>query len=172
MLHDVQPNIHKLKRIDYGGSDMLWQNSGRRSFWRDFDRLQREMNRIVNDFAPGTSGNFPPINVWAGEESVFLTAELPGVEPDQLDVSIVGDSVTLSGERSAQQSGDNGGDQGVKYHRQERWQGSFSRSMQLPFRIDAENVEANFRNGVLEIRLPRAAEDKPRKISVSTGQTA
>lgn len=144
---------------------MLWQNSGRRSFWREFDRLQREMNRIVTNFAPGAFGGYPPINVWAGEEHVLVTAELPGLEPDQLDVSIFGDTVTLSGERPQEQPVDNG----VKYHRQERWQGTFSRTMQLPFRIDAENVEANFRNGVLEVHLPRAAEDRPRKISVSTG---
>lgn len=91
-------------------------------------------------------------------------AELPGVEAEELDVSIVGDSVTLSGERRTEQADD--GD--VRYHRQERWQGNFSRTMQLPFRIDAENVEANFRHGVLEVRLPRAAEDRPKKISVST----
>jgi len=147
-----------------GGSDMLWQNNGRRSFWREFDRLQREMNRIVNDFVPGTLGSFPPINIWADEESVLVMAELPGVEAEELDVSIVGDSVTLSGERRTEQADD--GD--VRYHRQERWQGNFSRTMQLPFRIDAENVEANFRHGVLEVRLPRAAEDRPKKISVST----
>ena len=91
----------------------------------------------------------------------MLTIELPGVDPEDLDISIVSDSLTLSGERPLEQDGD------VKYHRRERWHGSFSRTMQMPFRVDSENVEANFRNGVLEVLLPRAEEDKPRRISVA-----
>lgn len=140
---------------------MLWQNVGRRSLWREFDRLQREMNRIMDNYTPSTAAAFPALNVWAGEERVLVTAELPGVDPDGLDISIVGDTLTLSGERPLEQENN------VKYHRRERWHGNFSRTMQMPFRIDAQNVEANFRNGVLEIYLPRAEEDRPRRISVS-----
>ncbi|HSM58989.1 MAG TPA: Hsp20/alpha crystallin family protein [Candidatus Sulfomarinibacteraceae bacterium] len=140
---------------------MLWRNVGRRPMWREFDRLQREMNRIFDSYTPSGSATFPPLNVWADEERVLLTAELPGVDPDDLDISIVGETLTLSGERPLEQGND------VKYHRRERWHGNFSRTMEMPFRIDSENVEASFRNGILEIVLPRAAEDKPRRISVS-----
>jgi HSP20 family protein len=70
--------------------------------------------------------------------------------------------VTVSGERTLPHDGDD-----VKYHRHERWHGSFSRTMQMPFRIDPESVEATYRNGVLGVTLPRAEEDKPRQISVS-----
>lgn len=140
---------------------MLWRNVPRRSMWREFDRLQREMNRIFDNYTPSSTATFPPLNVWADEERVLLTAELPGVEPDSLDISIVGDTLTLSGERPLQQ------ENGVKYHRRERWHGNFSRTMEMPFRVDSEKVEANFQNGILEITLPRAEEDKPRRISVS-----
>ena len=140
---------------------MLWRNVGRRSLWREMDRLQREMNRLV-DGLPGTGGGFPAVNVWANQEHALITAEVPGIDPDQLEISVVGDSVTLSGERAPVAE-----DEGTRYHRRERWQGGFSRTMQMPFRIDAEKVEASYNAGVLEIALPRAEEDKPRRISVN-----
>jgi HSP20 family protein len=76
--------------------------------------------------------------MWANEEHVVLTAELPGVDPDSLDISVVGDTVTLAGRRDL----DAGGDE-ARYHRHERWHGNFTRTMQLPFRIDAEKVDAS-----------------------------
>jgi HSP20 family protein len=125
------------------------------------ERFQREMNRVMDRYTPTSTAGFPPLNVWANEEHALLTAEIPGVEADDLEISIVGDTITLSGERLLAETGED-----VRYHRHERWHGSFSRTMQLPFRIDVDGVEAQFRNGVLEVTLPRAAEDKPKKISV------
>jgi HSP20 family protein len=121
---------------------MFWRDSGRRSLWREMDRLQREMNRMMGTFAPRGTGNFPPLNMWANEEHVVLTAELPGVDLDSLDISVVGDTITLAGRREL----DAGGDE-ARYHRHERWHGNFTRTMQLPFRIDAEKVDANYRQG-------------------------
>lgn len=144
---------------------MFWRDSGRRSMWREMDRLQREMNRIMGSFAPRGSGGFPPLNMWASDENVVLTAELPGVNPDDLDISVVGDTVTLSGRRELAASGDD-----VRYHRQERWHGDFTRTLQLPFRIDVENVDAAFKKGVLMLTLPRAEEDRPRRIEIGEGQ--
>jgi len=74
----------------------------------------------------------------------------------------MGDTLTLSGERSQKD-----GDEQRTYSRRERWQGKFSRTIQLPFRIDAEEVDASFANGILNIILPRAEEDKPHRISIS-----
>lgn len=144
---------------------MFWRDSGRRSLWREMDRLQREMNRMMGSFAPRGTGSFPPLNMWANEEHVVLTAELPGVDPESLDISVVGDTVTLTGERDL----DAGGDE-ARYHRHERWHGSFTRTMQLPFRIDVEGVEARFDKGVLQVTLPRAEEDRPRRISIGGGE--
>lgn len=144
---------------------MFWRGSGRRSLWGEMDRLQREMNRIMGSFAPRGAGGFPPLNMWAGEENVVLTAELPGVNPDDLDISVVGDTVTLSGRRNLDASGDD-----VRYHRHERWHGDFTRTLQLPFRVDVENVDAAFKKGVLMLTLPRAEEDRPRRIAIGEGQ--
>lgn len=142
---------------------MFWQNVGRRSVWRDMARLQREMNRLIDNMGDGgRSSEFPPLNVWANEENAMITAEIPGVKPDDLDISVVGDTLTLSGSRSAEN-----GDDGHTYHRRERWQGNFSRTLQLPFRISTEQVDAAFRNGVLQVTLPRAEEDKPHRISIN-----
>ncbi len=141
---------------------MFWQNVGRRSVWRDMARLQREMNRLIDNMGDGGRGEFPPLNVWANEENAMITAEIPGVDPDDLDISVVGDTLTLSGSRSPEN-----GDDGHTYHRRERWQGNFSRTLQLPFRINAEQVDAAFSNGVLQVTLPRAEEDKPHRISIS-----
>ena len=91
----------------------------------------------------------------------MVTAELPGVSPDEINIAITGDTLTLSGSRQRPETESN------TYHRQERGYGPFSRSLQLPFRIDANQVEATFRKGVLSITLPRAEEDKPKKINVN-----
>src|SRR5690606_31893910 len=99
------------------------------------------------------------------EADVVLTAELPGVNPDDLDVSVVGDTVTLSGRREPDASDDD-----ARYHRRERWHGDFTRTLQLPFRIDVENVDATFKKGVLMLTLPRADEDRPRRIEIGDGQ--
>ena len=122
---------------------MFSRNVGRRSIWNEMDRLQREMNRLMDGFNESTRSEFPPINVWANEEHAMITAELAGVSSDALDISVVGDTLTLSGERSQKD-----GDEQRTYSRRERWQGKFSRTIQLPFRIDAE-------------------EDKPHRISIS-----
>ena len=141
---------------------MFSRNVGRRSIWNEMDRLQREMNRLMDGFNESTRSEFPPINVWANEEHAMITAELAGVSSDALDISVVGDTLTLSGERSQKD-----GDEQRTYSRRERWQGKFSRTIQLPFRIDAEEVDASFANGILNIILPRAEEDKPHRISIS-----
>jgi|SRR5690606_14261117 len=144
---------------------MFWRHSGRRSLWREMDRLQREMNRSMTSFAPRGNSGFPPLNMWASEEDVVLTAELPGVNPDELDISVVGDTVTLSGRRERDARGDD-----VRYHRRERWHGEFTRTVQLPFRIDVDQVDASFKKGVLMLALPRAEEDRPRRIEIGEGQ--
>jgi HSP20 family protein len=127
------------------------------------DRMQREMNRLMGQsrlVAPG----FPATNVWSGADSVVVTAEIPGVDPDQLDISVVNETLTLSGERNLVELAE-----GEKYHRRERGYGRFNRTIQLPFRVAADKVEASFNNGVLQINLPRAEEDKPKKIVVKAG---
>jgi HSP20 family protein len=144
-------------------------NFGRswRSVWREMDRLQREMDRLTRGSRRAGGAAFPAVNVWSGKDGVLLTAEVPGVEPDDLDISIVGETLTLSGEHAGQDL-----QEGERYHRRERSSGHFDRTLQLPFRIDPEGVEASFNDGVLHITLPRAEEDKPKKITVKMESTA
>jgi HSP20 family protein len=127
------------------------------------ERIQRDMNRILSSSQRGvhSAPGFPAVNIWTGEEGAVLTAEIPGVAPDELDISVVGDTLTLQGERKRPEIGEN-----AQYHRQERGYGRFSRSVQLPFPIEVDQVEAHVDRGVLKMTLPRAEADKPKRISV------
>ena len=126
--------------------------------------MQREMSRMAHAFAPERSRSaaaFPAINAWTDDDFEVVTAEVPGVDPNDIDVNVVGDVLTISGQRSAEDPSEE-----ARYHRRERVSGEFSRSIQLAFPVDAESVSASYENGVLRIELPRAEADKPRKISV------
>jgi len=128
---------------------------------REMQRLQREMNRVFTGLEQPLSQEVPLVNAWVGEGDVVVTAELPGVDPAKVDISVVGNTLTISGTRDADPL-----KEGESYHRQERHYGRFSRSLQLPFHVEAGNVEARYERGVLRITLPRAEADKPRKIAV------
>lgn len=133
--------------------------------WRDIEQIQREMNRMFRHMSAGprVAPSYPAINVWANDEGVVVTAELPGVKPEDIDISVVGDTLTLSGERRPDELQD-----GDKYHRRERRQGKFTRTFELPFGVEADKVDAVFERGVLHISLPRAESEKPRKIAVKS----
>jgi HSP20 family protein len=124
-------------------------------------RLQGEMNRIFSVLDTPLTREFPPLNAWVGESDVIVTAELPGIDPGKVDISVVGDTLTLSGSRDAEPLKEK-----ETYHRQERSHGRFTRTLQLPFPVETGKVEAKYERGILQISLPRAEADKPRKISV------
>lgn len=123
-------------------------------------RLQDEMNRLFEDRFGGAA-RFPAMNVWAGQDDVVVEAEVPGMEPKDVDITVTGATLTISGQRQPEAVKEN-----EVFHRRERRYGAFSRSLELPYAVDADKVKAVFRNGVLRVTLPRAEEDKPRKISV------
>ncbi len=104
------------------------------------------------------------MNVWTNENGAVATAELPGFVPEDIDISVVGDTLTVSGHREPEDVGE-----GARYHRRERGCGRFTRSFQLPFQVDGDAVDATFERGVLRVTLPRAEEDKPRRIEVKAG---
>lgn len=114
--------------------------------------------------AQGTRGVYPPVNLYESNEGYVLTAELPGVLPEDIHVSLEGSTVTLSGERKPEYEGL----EGASLHRRERPTGSFRRSFDLPNEIDQDKVEAVHRNGVLMLRIPRSEAHKAREIPVST----
>lgn len=132
--------------------------------WDPFQELrhiQGEMDRPVDQSWVGRAVDYPPVNVWASEEETVVQAELPGLAPEDIEISVVQNALTLRGSRKPEEL-----KQGESVHRRERWTGSFVRTVELPFEVDSSGVQAEYRNGLLSVRLPRAAEHKPRKITV------
>ena len=106
---------------------------------------------------------FPPVNIWGSADEAILTTEIPGMDPSSVEISVAGKTVTLRGSRAPEkQKGEN------VYHRQERWQGQFSKTIELPFNLEADRVEAKFSKGILKVTLPKAAADKPKTIKVKS----
>lgn len=132
--------------------------------WHQMARFQREMNQYFdqqyrNPFYAG--GSNPLMNVYTNAEGALVLAEVPGLATEDLEINVVGETLTLSGERVAETAGDES-----TFHRQERVTGKFSRSIELPFPVEVDKVDARLEKGLLTIRLPRAEEDKPRRITV------
>ena len=142
---------------------MLLSDFGRIGFdpFLEMRRMQQEMNQRLAGMTAAPAPEFPPINLWAGEDSVAVTAELPGIAPDDVDLTVRENTLTLKGERGSQTE-----DEKSVWHRRERSYGSFSRTVQLPFRVDPERVEARFANGLLEVELHRPEADRPKKIQI------
>lgn len=131
-------------------------------------QLRREMDRLWSSFVgdaveppwTGLVRGQPAVNVWETAEAVFAELEVPGLKNDQLDVSVVGDQLTIKVDRPEVE------EQGVTYHRRERPIGSFTRVLRLPSPVSSDAVEAELKNGVLTIKLPKAEAARPRKIQV------
>jgi HSP20 family protein len=133
--------------------------------FRELRRLQDEMERLAGAFAPATgglaaAGGFPAVNLYAGRDGIAVVAELPGVEPGDLEVHAHRDTLTIRGTRRP------ASEDAQAYHRRERRSGSFTRTIQLPYRVDPERVEAQLEDGVLRLSLGRPEEDKPRRIEI------
>jgi HSP20 family protein len=143
------------------------RSRGGRSSWTEMERFQQEMNRLFSstfsDTRVQTPSRFPAMNVWTNEEGVVVTAELPGVNAEDVDISVVNDILTVSGSRQPDEL-----QTGERYHRRERNFGRFSRTFQLPFQVDTNAVDAMLEKGVLHVSLPRAESDKPRKIAIQS----
>jgi HSP20 family protein len=135
--------------------------------WGAMDQLQREVNRLFEPFvrsAPRNFESFPLVNVWTSEDNALVTAEIPGIDPDSIEVTVKDNTVTLRGKREIEKL-----KEGETYLRQERGAGAFVRAFTLPFRVDADKVTAEYRLGILQLTLPRRQEDKPRRIAISGG---
>jgi len=127
-------------------------------------QLRRDMDRLFDvlwsDESPAP-GVFPAMNVTQDGNRYYVRTELPGVNTDDLQIAVERNKLTVSGTREIPEEGD-----GVSYHRRERAGGSFSRSLTLPDELNAEAVEAGYKDGILTITLPKAAAAKARQIRV------
>jgi HSP20 family protein len=140
---------------------------------RELNSLQQEMNRLFSTFfdtPTGGNGNtiarrwIPAMDLVETDDHYVLTADLPGLAEGDIDLEFEGDVLTLSGERKAEHSERREG-----FYRLERATGAFSRSLTLPEGIDPEAVKAKFDNGVLEVRIPKPEQRKPRKVAIQVG---
>ncbi len=131
---------------------------------RDLNPAFRPHFRPHDGVFQGTRGVYPLVNLHEGNEGYVLTAELPGVAPGDISVSIESSTVTLSGERKIEYPVG----EGTAVHRRERQSGSFRRAFELPAEIDLENAKATHKNGVLTLVLPKSPAAKPRQIAIET----
>lgn len=134
----------------------------------DFDSMRREMLRLLDSVAGETFGDagagvFPPMNITQDDDNFYLRAEVPGVKPDELSISAVRNRVSLAGKREIQREHER-----ASYHRKERAEGSFDRTVTLPTEVDSERVDARYADGILTLTLPKAGEARPRQITVRT----
>lgn len=139
------------------------------SIFDDLESLREDMNIALSGRGERSGSGrrwrggrtYPLMNVWSSEEGLVIDAELPGVNPSEVDVSVVGDQLTLQGKVNAGEERE-----GDTYYRRERPAGEFVRTLQLPFRAHSEGVMAAYKNGVLRITIPKSEEEKPKKIKI------
>ena len=134
----------------------------------DFDQLRREMLRLFETMGRDTSGDvgagvFPPMNITQDDDNFYVRAEIPGIKPHELSISALRNRISLSGKREIPREHER-----VSYHRKERAEGSFSRTVTLPTEIAADRIDARYADGVVTLTLPKAEEAKPRQITVRT----
>jgi len=133
-------------------------------------QLRDEMDRLLSGFVaptlerswPYARHDQPAVNLWESDDLLFVEMEVPGLKSDQLDISIVGDELSIKIERAEVEQ------EGITYHRRERPVGAFTRVLRLPAEVDAQKVAADLHDGILTISLPKAETAKPRKIEVTS----
>jgi HSP20 family protein len=143
--------------------------------FRDLLTLQERMNRMFNESYRGRGASeddwslggswAPAVDIYEHEGNIVLTAELPGVDPKDVDVRVENNVLTLRGERKW-----NTDVQRESYHRVERAYGSFTRSFTLPNVVDTTNIKADFKDGMLRLVLPKREEAKPKQISINVAK--
>jgi HSP20 family protein len=128
-------------------------------------RLQREMEQLFGDVTPAwrwpLTGEYPPINLIRDEQGITLEALCPGVDRATLDTTVVGDAVTIRGERKPEANVTED-----RYHRRERALGGFTRTVSVGERLDADRAQATYANGILRVQLGRMPDATPKKIPI------
>jgi len=111
--------------------------------------------------SPSGGGTYPPLNVFRKGDDFAIIAEVPGIKKSDLEIQVKGNTIRIGGSKSASYP------EKASFHRRERLGGRFDRAVTLPIEVDAEKVQAEYRDGMLALFLPRAERDRPRSITVS-----
>jgi HSP20 family protein len=138
--------------------------SGTNPFQALFDFQRALESNLRNDWLKGSTsgtGTFPPINIFQKGDDYVAVIELAGIDKSDLDINAKDNIIRLSGRKAANYP------ENRSAHRSERVFGSFDRTISVPVRIDADNIKAEYRDGILALFIPRAEEDKPRKVTIS-----
>lgn len=137
--------------------------------WSPFSDLRRDINSIFNGYSRDEDENAlrksnwrPAIDIFENENELVLNAELPGMTKDDIKIVFDDNLLTLSGEKKADEKIND-----EDYHRIERYYGCFSRSFRITMPIDREKISAKFKEGILEIKLPKLEEAKPKEIEIN-----
>jgi HSP20 family protein len=135
---------------------------------RELQRLRTEMDHLFEQsFGEGGEGGWrmgawaPPVDLYDADDAFVLKAELPGLSKDDIHIEVHDRTLTLRGERKHEAE-----IKEERYHRRERSYGSFQRAFWLPTTVDAEKIQASFKDGVLELRLPKSDAAKPKRIAI------
>jgi HSP20 family protein len=148
----------------------MWDNPYNQYPWKpiskEMGRLMQEINSLwEGGFTPWKSLSkdfeFPPVNMFGNEEQLLVIVEIPGINPEDLNIQALEDMLSLQCKRNVFN------EEKIVYHRCERATGDFKRVFKLPFRIDPNKVEAKYEKGILQIVLPRSEQDKPKLIKIA-----
>lgn len=137
--------------------------------FREMMSLRSAMDRLVDSaFIGAPTWETPGImelalDVSESEDEYTVEASLPGIDPEDLDITYSGNTLTIKGETKSETESE-----GKRYHMRERRYGSFSRSISLPSSVDASKIEANYEKGILKLKIPKAEEAKPKRIEIKT----
>src|SRR6478672_903198 len=138
--------------------------------FRELRSLQDDVNRLFSSSFNRSGDNeltrgawSPSVDIYENKDQIVLEAELPGMKPENVNISIENNVLTLHGERKFEKK-----DENDNFHRVERSYGSFTRSFTLPPTVSSENATAEFENGVLRLTLAKREEAKPRRIEIKT----
>ncbi|MBW1802750.1 MAG: Hsp20/alpha crystallin family protein [Deltaproteobacteria bacterium] len=145
-----------------------WPTGTLASAFEELERMRRQMDLLSSGLSKGffsepASGVFPMMNVTEDKDNYYVRAELPGVKAGDLDISVTGDTLSISGERKIPAE-----DENARYHRKEREAGKFNRIISLPAQMDTGNVEALCTDGILTVVLPKVETAKPKQISIKS----
>ena len=129
----------------------------------DFAKLQREMNRLFDIYGEDYSEyeTYPAVNVWGSSNEALITAEIPGIELNDLHITVNNNILSIEGERKKEEIGEE-----ALFHRHERGFGKFLKTIRLPFEVENDKINATYSNGILRIALPRLESSKPRRIEI------